>query len=529
MPENVTAIRKDGMWKHNQHSLEFCTICAFEVTPVLYLKGLRNSENVDWIFYPKKEERETIYYGYKNSIISQKNMSWTIEERISLRRISSIPFLEDHNLEYPIGRLEWSFNAEKHNLTFSTCGPGREFTCGNGKCIPLNKRCDYNADCEDMSDEEDCKLYQLLSTYNKDNSPINVVSEQRGKVTDVGIFFDILSVNKILLDQSKIYVSYSLTFSWRENRVSYFNVINRISNESDKVMLPEASLLEIWNPIQVLGHMLADIGSVTNDESSMRLKLKMENLPEKVNPEESFENLVYKGTGGVLQQKMSMKGVYECYYDLFRFPFDRQECNINLQLKKHQDTRFSIDALNSSVTFSGNKQLTEIEITDYYFNLSENEEGIVFGFSISFKTLYQKQLTSLYFQLVLLWIVAYLTLYINVNDFNNRFMGAVTALLVMSTLMDNINNRLPASPQVRLIDIWNIWYVSQIIVIIVFHIFVNGLFNTKYIRPNSWQQPNNLNSIAKAVFPILNLTFTVYYICHNILYTEKVFKTTKNI
>ena len=32
-----------------------------------------------------------------------------------------------------------------------------EFTCDNGDCIPQNYECDGISDCDDKSDEENCK------------------------------------------------------------------------------------------------------------------------------------------------------------------------------------------------------------------------------------------------------------------------------------------------------------------------------------------------------------------------------------
>ncbi len=70
---------------------------------------------------------------------------------------------------YPFGRHSWVVSAcsasdvsvcgrqggERITLTFSSCFP-EMFTCQNGDCIPLAKKCDTNLDCLDESDESDC-------------------------------------------------------------------------------------------------------------------------------------------------------------------------------------------------------------------------------------------------------------------------------------------------------------------------------------------------------------------------------------
>ena len=532
-PDNITAIRSDGVWESYQGGLEVCTICAFNSQPVLYFKGFCKNLKISWVIYVENREMDIVYYGYKNSIISLVNNTWTVRERIEFGRDFSKPAFDDLNLEYPVGRNVWTENVDTAecsnsygslNLTLSVCNIDEEFTCGNGRCVPGEQRCDYKDDCEDKSDEEECYRYQISSFYNKEAPPVNGLTDSNNKVAYIGVAIDILSINEVQLEKSKIDVSYNLELSWIENRLSYFNILSESPNDTViSFELGTASLKNIWNPMEILSHKLADIGSISADTSSMKLNVKVENQPETVNPEHSFENLAYQGNKGILSQKMDIKGVYECMYDLFRFPFDRQMCTIKLQLKESYRTRLLINKHNSSVIFSGNKLLPEFEIDDYYFYTAEGKDGMEFGFVIQFCHLFQKQMTTLYFQLILLWIVAYLTLYINVDDFSNRFMGAVTALLVMSTLMDNINNRLPVSPHTRLIDIWNIWYVGQIVFLIVFHILVNGKVHQSFKNRQpflQYLQPEKLNNLAKVGFPVLNLIFTIYYISHNILFRE---------
>ena len=41
-----------------------------------------------------------------------------------------------------------------------------EFTCNNGQCVSMTKRCDQLPDCDDGSDEEGCQLFSLAKGYN---------------------------------------------------------------------------------------------------------------------------------------------------------------------------------------------------------------------------------------------------------------------------------------------------------------------------------------------------------------------------
>ena len=59
-----------------------------------------------------------------------------------------------------IYRTELWRQVEFANLSFQ-CDPSTQFTCWNGVCIPLSKRCDENMDCQDDSDEHSCGLIKL--------------------------------------------------------------------------------------------------------------------------------------------------------------------------------------------------------------------------------------------------------------------------------------------------------------------------------------------------------------------------------
>ena len=434
----------DGIWRyHNYKTIELCTICAFQRPPVIYLKGFCNAAPLNWVYYPENEGNKIIYNGYKNSLITFANYTWTVDHRFG----HTIPklFLKDMKQEYPVGRKVWQFGNthleecpninSSISLIFSPCILGEEFSCSNGLCVSLDKRCNHKNDCSDQSDEDNCYYFKTENAYNRLSPPEHMILDSEQKAAQIGVVIEIESVKKVDVDTGKIYLSYRLTLSWAENRLSYFNLAINKTDDFIIQELPTTTLSKLWDPITILYHVNGDFGSILMDPLSKRLKVKIKNNPIRIKSEWSFETLEYPGHLGVLDQQISMKGVYDCSFDLFRFPFDHQECTVQLELKSSQDIRIIPDFKNISVSFYGTRYLTEFEILDSFPYMAQCGDRTEFGFVLKIKHIYQKQITALYFQTFLLWIVSYLTLLIDVNDFSNRFIGAVTSLLVLSSLI----------------------------------------------------------------------------------------------
>ena len=89
-----------------------------------------------------------------------------------------------------------------------------------------------------------------------------------------------------------------------------------------------------------------------------------------------------------------------------------------------------------------------------------------------------------------------------------RFMGSVTALLVLAALLGSMKTSLPSSSQVKLIDFWFIWYVVNIFFIIIFHVVIENL-DQKIISDYTKEKVNRM-VICFLPFPILVFNF-VYF------------------
>ena len=47
-----------------------------------------------------------------------------------------------------------------------------EFTCKNGQCLPMVRRCNQIVDCEDKTDEDNCVILDFEGNYQKSTPPI---------------------------------------------------------------------------------------------------------------------------------------------------------------------------------------------------------------------------------------------------------------------------------------------------------------------------------------------------------------------
>ena len=136
------------------------------------------------------------------------------------------------------------------------------------------------------------------------------------------------------------------------------------------------------------------------------------------------------------------------------------------------------------------------------WNTSLVDTQSFFEFQMEFERLYVDQLTSTFFQTFILWLLAYLTLFIPVGNLNERFMGSVTALLVLASLLGTMEDNLPKSNQTKCIDIWFLCYIINIFLIIIFHVILENL---------SSKSRKKVNRIFSYIFPAITFVFNVGY------------------
>jgi hypothetical protein len=103
-----------------------------------------------------------------------------------------------------------------------------EYGCDDGNCIPINKRCNEMADCDDSSDESDCKTIDFdLDSYRKEKPPVQFPGKQTPvseNLTSVLVDISILSLGSFeelgMTFKSRVMV----VLTWLDNRLEFVNL-----------------------------------------------------------------------------------------------------------------------------------------------------------------------------------------------------------------------------------------------------------------------------------------------------------------
>ena len=175
----------------------------------------------------------------------------------------------------------------------------------------------------------------------------------------------------------------------------------------------------------------------------------------------------------------------------------------------------------------------QFSIGEIYSSTSNTRKSTRYTINIHMTRNFTNQILRTFIPTLILWLFGYATLFIDMSDFSNRFMGAGTCLLVMETRLAAIASDLPKTSYMKFIDIWFLWHNISILSMIFYHVILKTLrvhlerLGDEEVRVFSaidWMVWNGLdrikamhqgNNIVIIAFPILNVLFYGMYFYFN--------------
>ena len=489
-----------GLKIESCQTIALCPVCEITGRSVFSLKGLCSKNSpIDWNYYIRTDETHKIveYEGYKFANLTKEKGQWVLRHPGIIANTSG---------DHPLGRKEWSYFdstcemnvAEKTSLTISMCYPGKEFTCNSGDCILLSKRCNQINECEDKSDEKNCHLVLIPDSYDKLIAPGSYGS--REKTIGIQIKVIIKSIDIIDLSRMQIGLTSLVRMKWKDDRLQFESLNPRGNN-----FISDDTANKLWMPSEnfiftnsILGQVIKGQIRVINAKNLTRGEVDVST--------QSIENYLYPGSKTRLQERVAYKILYRCNFQMTTFPFDHHHCQFRISLKVWNNNSFTLVKAENAVTYDGQSTWNQFRIENGNSQIVNDDFSTTFVFSLKISRLYANQMLTTFLPTCLLWSLAYFTLFINIENFSDRFIGTVTTLLVLVSLLNSVNEDLPKTSYFKCIDLWFLWFISLILFTTLFHILINYISHHNHIKA-----AKSINKIGILFFAIATSVFIVIY------------------
>ena len=217
----------------------FHNICKFKKSLTYRLMGatttLVNLFDEEFrLFYSRGQ---TYLQGLHRSRIIRREQNFVL---VSFKNRNATITTPRTNNFFPIGRHGWILSQEANQqtaiqLTLTLCSES-QFTCDSGECIELKNRCNVVSDCQDKSDERNCKVFHF-------DEANQLIGQQRPeRPLKIGAEFTIKYCSAVRASSGDVVLYTTFVLKWSDDRVSFLNVYDWYH------YIPVENLEKVWRP-----------------------------------------------------------------------------------------------------------------------------------------------------------------------------------------------------------------------------------------------------------------------------------------
>jgi len=424
--------------------------------------------------------------GKSHVYFRPRRQTWRLESYYDLQRYAEFAAEDSNPYDYyPTGRSTWFINqgiCQKsglvtYHMTLSNCifndGSGYDFTCTDGTCVNINKRCDLVDNCPDGSDEKDCDILSLDDDYRSEIFPIT----ETGEPVNVALNVTILAFPLISTLELSFLADFVLLMKWADPRLVFANLRDKIELNSLSLKLQTS----IWTPTLSFPNARQAEGTVVDSGSGS--KVLKQGVPLSDDFSQAVEATMYKGSDSPIIMQREYYVIFNCDYELTMYPFDTQICKIELEVNGIPDKYLTLSIevpedcdTCDGATYLGNRALVEYIVGDSGMEQITNSTSKL-GKAVV-KTIFKRRfiyhLVTVFIQSVNLILVAYLTFYFKLSNFQDRVMIAITTMMVVATMQSSINKMVPKTSYLKMIDYWLLYSFNIMIVIMGVHTWMDS-------------------------------------------------------
>ena len=315
---------------------EFCTfyktircVCQFDKIPILRLRGLCKSSKIDTHYTPNYYPNGTVYFlGIIGTEIWYDQELWSL--KVNMENTTALTKAEE--VSFTLGKHLWTIESDSkkcHNdqlpekvLKMSGCSEG-QFTCNNGDCVQMKERCDQMLNCQDGSDEKNCKTVVLEESYRKVAPPALLGADNMVIPANVEVSLTLLDISAIREADNEIDIKFTTELKWTEPRATYHNLKEKTSLNH----LEDLEASQLWIP-NLMYRNNKDNDNIAAGFAKSKIKIIRNGNFTRSGLDSVDEIEIFRGEDNPIILVQSYTKVFKCKYSLIAFPFDTQVIEI---------------------------------------------------------------------------------------------------------------------------------------------------------------------------------------------------------
>lgn len=183
---------------------------------------------------------------------------------------------------------------------------------------------------------------------------------------------------------------------------------------------------------------------------------------------------MYPGKTNSLKLEQNYWIRVSCQMRLELYPFDSQTCTFILRLQAFTRDLVALKSSGTTVEYRGATNLREYEMRDVAMIIHNwhNYSGQEIRFNLD--NLSGFYVSSTYVPTFLMVLICYCTFFFELDDFNDRIMVSLTALLVLATLFTQITETTPTTSYLKLLDVWFVACILLNFSIVIMLVIINA-------------------------------------------------------
>ena len=286
-------------------------------------------------------------------------------------------------------------------------------------------------------------------------------------LSNVSLSMHIVQIVDTRERENTITIRFQLALSWVDARLDFLN----LRDEPVKNIVSPKEVSKIWRPKVDVQNMLEN---VKTDEALVTV-LKRGNMTD-TRDRGIVRDHIFDGSDHLLREEYSQTLKLTCSFNLGRYPFDIQSCQIGVALQG--PARMSMKLVAEGVTISRdrNGDLLQYEVGEVTMKEWENPVVECVVISVNLKRRIDGLLITTYLPTVMMNIINQATMYIDRDKFFETIMTTnITCMTVLASLYILFSSVVPQTSYIKSVDIWFLFNLIYPFCLILLHILIQKL------------------------------------------------------